>query len=88
MSKHLKNHKDHKGGAEIELVEKLHRLTVKALLQQIQTEMDEGCVKAATVTAALKLCTDSHVIASFSEADDVTKLSSMLDSLNLTSPVY
>ena len=73
------------GGAPMEQVGALHALALKALTQQLKTEMQHGDVKAATVTAALKLCADSGVTATLSEQEEMAELSSMLQSLNLES---
>ncbi len=67
----------------MEQVGALHELALKALIQQLKTEMQQGDVKAATVTAALKLCADSGVTATLSEQEEMAELSSMLQGLNL-----
>ena len=71
------------GGAPIESVGKLHDLALKALIQQLKTEMANDDVKAATVTAALKLCSDSGVTATQTAQDEMSELASMLDGLTL-----
>ena len=52
-------------------------------MQQLKTEMATNEVKAATITAALKLCSDSRVTASLAENNEMAELNSVLDSLNL-----
>ena len=71
------------GGAPIDQVGALHDLALKALIQQLRTEMDAGEVKAATVTAALKLCSDSGVTATQTQENEMAELTSMLDGLSL-----
>lgn len=71
------------GGASMDDVGALHELALKALIQQLKTEMQANDVKAATVTAALKLCSDSGVTASMSTQDEINELTNMLEGLSL-----
>ena len=71
-------------GASVDDVAVLHKLALDALIQQLKTEMKEGQVKAATVTAALKLCSDSGVTATMSEEGEIAELSSLIEGLQLS----
>ena len=84
----MKKKANRQGGANIERVETLHKLAVTALIQQLETEIENGEVKASTVTAALKVCDSSGVIAAMDENDEMIRLNSLLDNLNLQEPVF
>ena len=77
-----------RGGAEIDQVESLHKLAVQALIQQIRTEMEQGEVKAATITAALKICDSSGVVATLQENQELSDLNDLISKLELDVPVY
>ena len=84
----MKKKSNRQGGANIERVEALHKLAVTALIQQLEQEIAEGSVKATTVTAALKVCDSSGVIAAMGEDDEMIRLNSLLDNLNFQEPVF
>ena len=79
----MMNRRSKSKGATVEEVSALHKLALQALIQQLKTEMKDGNVKAATVTAALKLCSDSGVTATLSEESEIAELHSLVDGLSL-----